>query len=102
MDIKLIRSKILSGEYDLSEHAHKERQEEQITVEEIEKTILKGAIIEKYLKDPRGKSCLVGTKNLHLVCGFRSERLLIVTNYRPKKPTWTNWKTRAKELKNRV
>lgn len=102
MDIKIIRRKVKAGEYDLSEHAHKERQAEQITTEEIEKTLLKGAIIEKYSEDPRGESCLVASKKLHVVCGFRGERLLIVTNYRPQPPTWINWKTRAKELKSRV
>ncbi|MBI2334720.1 DUF4258 domain-containing protein [Candidatus Daviesbacteria bacterium] len=102
MDIRDIRKEIKAREYDLSEHAHKERQEEQITIQEIEQAILKGVIIEKYPEDPRGKSCLVGTKNLHVVCGFRGERLLIVTNYRPKPSTWIDWKTRAKELKSRV
>ncbi|MBI2039589.1 DUF4258 domain-containing protein [Candidatus Microgenomates bacterium] len=102
MDIKTIRKKVRAGEYDLSEHTHKERQEEQTTTDEIEKTLLKGAIIEKYPEDLRGGSCLVGSKKLHVVCGFRNKRLLIVTNYRPKKPTWINWKTRAKEIKSRV
>lgn len=102
MDIKIIRNKVRAGEYDLSEHAHKERQAEQITLDEIEKILLKGVIIEKYPEDPRGESCLVASKKLHVVCGFRGERLLIVTNYRPQLPTWITWKTRAKELKNRV
>lgn len=102
MDIKIIREKVKRGEYDLSEHAHKERQAEQITTAEIEKTLLKGDIIEKYPKDPRGSSCLVGSKRLHAVCGMRSERLLIATIYKPKLPTWIDWKTRAKELKSRV
>ena len=102
MDIKIIRSKVRSGNYDLSEHAHKERQEEQITIQEIEQTLLKGDIIEKYLEDPRGSSCLVASKMLHAVCGMRGERLLIVTIYRPKPPTWINWKTRIKELESRV
>lgn len=101
MDIKLIRDKVRSDEYDLSEHAHKERQEEQITVEEIEKTILKGDIIEEYLNDPRGESCLIASRTLHVVCGFRGERLLLVTVYKPKPPTWINYKTRVKELKER-
>lgn len=74
MDIKIIRKKVKKGEYDLSDHAHKERQEEQITTEEIEKTLLKGAIIEKYPEDPRGESCLVTSKTLHIVCGFRGQR----------------------------
>lgn len=102
MDIKIIRRKVKAGEYDLSEHAHRERQAEQITTEEIEKTLLKGDIIEKYQKDPRGESYLVASKKLHVVCGFRGERLLIVTNYRPQSPIWIDWKTRAKELKSRV
>lgn len=102
MNIKIIREKVKNGEYDLSEHAHKERQAEQITTEEIEKTLLKGAIIEKYPKDSRGESCLVASKKLHVVCGFRGGRLLIVTNYRPQPPIWIDWKTREKELKSRV
>lgn len=46
MDIKTIRLKIKKGEYDLSHHAHQERQEEHITLEEIAETLLKGVIIE--------------------------------------------------------
>lgn len=106
MDINLIRNKINNNEYDLSEHAHRERQEEQITVSEIEQTLLEGDIIEQYPNDPRGKSCLVAGKvskqPLHVVCGMRDDKLLIVTVYRPKLPTWKDYKTRAKELESRV
>lgn len=35
MNLKLIREKVIKGEFDLSEHAHKERQLEEISVEEI-------------------------------------------------------------------
>jgi hypothetical protein len=101
MNLWLIRQKIRKDEYDLSEHAHRERQAEQITMEEIEQTLYHGGIIEEYLDDPRGESCLIGSKSLHIVCGWRGERLLVVTVYRPKKPVWINWKTRAKELKSR-
>ena len=106
MNISWIREKVQSGQYDLSAHAHRERQEEQITTAEIEKVLLKGSIIEEYPNDPRGESCLVGAKvaekQLHVVCAKRNDRLLIVTEYRPKPPIWINYKTRAKELKNRV
>lgn len=46
MNISFIneRERVQSGEYDLSIHAHNERQEEEITVEDIEKVLLKGAI----------------------------------------------------------
>lgn len=102
VDIRIIRDKVKKEQYDLSSHAHGERQEEQITVEEIERVLLKGDIIEQYPSDPRGASCLVGGKKLHIVCGFRADRLLIVTVYRPKMPVWKDFKTRVKELKDRV
>lgn len=106
MDISFIRNKIKSQEYDLSSHAHRERQEEQITIAEIEQALLAGDIIEKYPSDPRGGSCLVAAKveikPLHIVCGKRDNRLLVVTVYRPKSPMWENYKKRAKELESRV
>lgn len=105
MKASFIKEKVQIGEYDLSVHAHNERQEEQIIVEEIEKVILKGDIIEQYPNDPRGESCLVAgivfEKPLHVVCGMRGKRLLIVTVYRPKPLVWIDYKTRTKELKSR-
>ena len=106
MNISFIRKKAREQQYDLSEHAHRERQEEQITTDEIEKTLLKGDIIEQYPNDPRGQSCLLAgidfIQPLHVVCGKRGKKLLIVTVYRPKKPVWIDYKTRAKEVKSRV
>ena len=101
MNLKTIREKVSKGEFDLSHHAHKERQIEKISINEIKQTILKNDIIEEYPNDPRCPSCLIGNENLHVVCGFRNEKVLVVTNYRPEEPVWTDWKTRAKELKNR-
>lgn len=106
MNVKTIRQKVRAAEYDLSAHAHRERQEEKITLDEIEKTLLEGDIIEEYPNDPRGKSCLVAGKvtdqPLHIVCGMRGNRLLIVTVYRPQTPIWKDYKTRVKELGSRV
>lgn len=106
MNFKVIGQKVRLGEYDLSEHAHKERQEEQISTNEIEQILLKGSIIEQYLNDSRGESCLVGglvkDRPIHVVCGFRGRRLLVVTVYVPKSPIWIDFKTRAKELESRV
>ena len=93
MDISYIKEKVRKQAYDLSSHAHRERQEEQITISEIEKALLVGDIIEKYPSDPRGGSCLVAAKvenkPLHIVCGLRSNRLLIVTVYKPKLPYYS-------------
>lgn len=106
MNIAFIIKKVRDNQYDLSAHAHQERQVEQITIDEIEKTLLEGDIIEQYPNDPRGKSCLVSGKvmdqTLHLVCGIRGDKLPIVTLYRPKPPIWKDYKTRAKELESRV
>ena len=105
MDIDFIKKNVNNNEYDLSLHAHNERQEERITVDEIEKVLLKGAIIEQYPNDPRGRSCLVAgrvsEKPLHVVCGMRGKRLLIITVYRPRPPVWINYKIRTQEVKNR-
>ncbi|MEK7576676.1 MAG: DUF4258 domain-containing protein [Patescibacteria group bacterium] len=101
MNIDLIRVKVLAGEWDLSHHAHKERQAEKITLDEIKHALLKGDIIERYSKDPRGSSCLLCTETVHVVCGMRESKLLVVTNYRPQPPVWKDYKTRTKELKSR-
>lgn len=106
MNLRFIKNKIRKQMYDLSSHAHQERQEEQIKIEEVEQALLKGDIIEKYPNDPRGESCLVAGKvtdqSLHVICGTRGEKLLIITVYRPKPPTWVDYKTRTKELRSRV
>lgn len=106
MDKGFIEDSISKNDFLISEHAHQERQEEQITVAEIKKVLLKGKIIEKYPKDPRGESCLVGGKiknrAIHIVCGKRMNKLLIVTVYLPKKPKWLDWETRSREVIDRV
>ncbi len=106
MDLKQIQNKVSNNEYDLSEHAHTERQAEHITIKEIEKAILAGEIIENYPKDLRGESVLIGAKlinkSLHIVCGSRDGRILIVTVYEPKLPKWVDYKTRSRPLKDRI
>lgn len=106
MEIEEIRVKIKKGTYDLSQHAHEERQAEHITIKEIEETILSGEIIERYSKDPRGESILIGAKlkgrSLHVVCGKRDGRILVVTVYEPKPPKWIDYKTRSRKLKDRI
>lgn len=106
MDLDYIKVKIKNGEYDLSEHAHIERQVEQITIKEIEETIFAGEVIERYPKDQRGESMLIAaqfkSRSLHVVCGTRGDRILIVTVYEPKLPIWADYKTRSKPLKDRI
>ena len=106
LDLEQIRTSFIIKDYDLSEHAHVERQAEQITTKEIEETILSGEIIESYPSDARGESVLIGSdignRSLHVVCGSRGGRILIVTVYEPKLPKWLDYKTRSKQLKDRT
>ncbi len=106
MTLKEIRRKVRAGEYDLSEHAHIERQAEHITIKEIEETITSGEIIEIYPKDQRGENVLIGAKlasrSLHVVCGKRDGRILIITVYEPIRPKWIDYKTRSREVKSRI
>lgn len=106
MTLEEIRHKVRVGEYDLSEHAHIERQSEHITIKEIEETIISGEIIEIYPRDQRGESVLIGaeltSRSLHVVCGRRDDRILVVTVYEPKLPRWIDYKTRIRKVKSRV
>lgn len=59
-----------------------------------------GNIIEDYLNDPRGASCLifgrVGNRPLHvLFARLQAEELLVVTAYEPGPEEWKDdWQTR--------
>ena len=90
-----------SNQFQLTEHAHKERQEEAIELREIKEALMTCELLEDYPHDPRGASCLVlgysGEKPIHVVCGrARNEWLLVITVYIPKPPKWVDPRTRAK------
>jgi hypothetical protein len=102
MDIREIREKFASGEYETSFHAEKERYAEDIKISDIENVISNCEIIEDYPDDPRGPSCLIlgysGGRPIHIVCGFTLIKWLrIITVYTPKLPKWIDERTRAKE-----
>ena len=106
MDLEEIKAKVRNSDYDLSEHAHVERQSEHISVQEIQEAIASGEVIERYPKDQRGESVLIVGKfkgrSLHIVCGKRNDKILVVTVYEPKPPKWLSYKQRAREVKSRV
>lgn len=102
MDIETIREKIAKGRYIISfTHTEKLRQR-RIKAYDIEQAIKSGDIIEEYLDDPRGASCLVlgfaGARPLQLVCGrLDAEEILIITAYEPDPQDWEiDWRTRKK------
>lgn len=100
--IRKARDKVLGDNFYLSHHAHIERGEEMITVDDIVACILNGIELEPYPNDPRGESCLIVGKDssdqwLHVVCGgFCDEHLLIITVYRPQLPKWSDPFTRSR------
>ncbi|CAD7775190.1 hypothetical protein BLFGPEAP_01263 [Candidatus Methanoperedenaceae archaeon GB50] len=105
MDIKKIQTKIKSGEYEISYHAEKERYAEDIDIHDLETAILNGEILEEYVHDSRGPSCLIlgysKGRPIHIVCGYtKTGWIRIITVYIPKAPKWIDEKTRAKGEKN--
>lgn len=101
MDIQEIKLKISQDLYVYSNHADIERKQYNLTFSEIELALLNGEILEQYLDDPRGKSCLIfgyaGDIPIHVICGWRGDRIAIITVYIPKPPKFINPKTRGKK-----
>lgn len=100
MNIIKIQNKVRNEEYEISLHAEKERYDEDISLRDIETTILSGAILENYPEDSRGKSCLIVGRSrgraIHVVCGLTTMNWVrIITVYLPKEPKWIDAETRG-------
>ena len=95
-----IRTEIEEQNYEISFHADEERIAEGLTVYQLEFALSNCEIIEQYLDDPRGKSCLALGFTLertpaHVVCGKnRSGNLFLITVYIPTMPKWIDPYTR--------
>jgi hypothetical protein len=59
MDAEWIKERARRNEFQLSGHAHKERQEEAINTWEIREALIECQSLENYPNDPRGPSCVV-------------------------------------------
>jgi len=74
-----------------------------ITRAEVRRVIAKGEVIENYLKDARGPSCLLlgfgdGGRPIHVVCSPKEDYLAIITAYLPDESEWSNdFKLRMKK-----
>jgi hypothetical protein len=94
-DIEWIKSKIMKKEEYFSLHAERERQNDSLTLSEVREAILNGMILEQYPDTGRGESCLVagftnGGKPVHVVCGERKNKVVIITVYIPLPPKFKN------------
>ncbi|MEK6776533.1 MAG: DUF4258 domain-containing protein [bacterium] len=91
IEIRWIQECIKRNEYYYSKHGDQERQNDNLTVSEIEGALLSGRILERYKDTGRGKSCLVvgfteTGKPIHIVCGKRGDWLVVITVYVPRPP----------------
>ena len=101
MNVEEIRGKVLKDEYDYTLHAEIERKADSLTFHQIEAAILGGEILEQYSDDGRGESCLLlGFSDnipIHVVCGWRGTRIVIITVYVPKPSKFVDPWTRSKK-----
>lgn len=77
----------------ITQHAHQEMVEEDITLEEVLEAISAGQILENYPDHRRGACCLLNghtqdKRPLHIVCTTARSVLIIITVYEPKPPKW--------------
>jgi len=95
MDIESIKFKVITGGYFYSRHGDAERQNDNLSILDVEESILNGRILEEYEDTGRGKSCLLAGfansgKPIHVVCGYNGNNLVIVTVYIPTPPKFKN------------
>ena len=90
-----IKDRIEKSDYFFSLHGDRERQNDNLTIAEVEEALKRGIILEQYTDTGRGESCLVAGftqsgKPIHIVCGKRNHGLVIVTVYIPRPPKFLN------------
>jgi len=101
MVIDEIKTKMKNNEYIYTLHAETERKSDDLTFYQIEESVINGEILEQYPDTGRGASCLIVgfSENIpiHTVCGWRGEKIAIITVYVPKPPKFKDPWTRGKK-----
>ena len=95
MDLDWIRRCVTAQCYRYSRHGDKERQNDELTLLEVEQALVSGRILEQYPDTGRGESCLVvgfsnSGKPVHVVCGRMGDAMVVVTVYVPTAPKFKN------------
>ena len=98
MKITEIQHKIAKDDYFYTVHADFERKADKLTLAQVETALLNGKILEDYPDTGRGESCLIvgfaGDLPIHIVCGWRGEKVVIITVYIPTLPKFLDPWTR--------
>jgi hypothetical protein len=71
------------------------RPDRMITTDEVRNVAERGSVVEAYLDDPRGASCLLlgygsGNRPIHVVCSPKADFLAIITAYLPSPHEWSD------------
>jgi hypothetical protein len=104
MDVILarIQEQAIAQAVRVTQHAQKEMDAEEITLDEVLAAIANGQILEDYSEHRRGACCLLyGRTNkgrhLHVVCTTVQPLLVIITVYEPLPPKWMSPKQRREQ-----
>ena len=101
MDIDQIKEKVRNNQYMYSYHAEIERKLDKLTFAQVEVALLNSRILEQYADTGRGESCLVvGFAEeipIHAVCGWRGEKIVLITVYVPRPPKFVDPWTRGEK-----
>lgn len=99
MDIEDIKDRVRQNQYVYTTHAEIERKADNLTFAQVEDALLKGTILERYPDTGRGESCLIvglsGNTPIHSVCGWRGEKIALITVYVPGPPKFIDPWTRG-------
>ena len=99
MNIEEIKNCVRTDQYLYSLHADIERKADKLTFAQIEEALLNCVILEQYPDTGRGESCLVvgfaANVPLHVVCGWRGDRIVLITVYIPQPPQFIDPWTRG-------
>ena len=93
MALERVRRQAATETLRITQHAHHEMVEEEITLSEVLEAIATGLILENYPEHRRGACCLISgmtteDRPLHVVCTTTLPVLIIITAYEPKAPRW--------------
>ncbi len=91
--LQRIRVQAASEQIRVTQHAHEEMVEEEISLDEVLQAIHTSQMLEYYFEHRRGPCCLLdGTTNagraVHVVCTTAQRVLVLITVYEPRPPNW--------------
>ena len=87
----------------VSRHAREEAENDNLKLEQIFSSVLRGEIIKNYPEDRPYPSCLIYGETqqqepIHSVWAYNQDNgwAVLITVYRPDPQQWINWRTRRK------